>query len=182
MSNKDKPGLIVHRPSDIPRESPIDDIMEESGVRFTSEEKDDSVAHNDELRAWARGSYTAEAATELLIRAFDGRFAAPGNPWIHQSEISEASWINFARIPEHVYVLSGGESRYLRLVASIAAVEVSVDLGEVLAGLERDLLVLVLAAIAHASGSHEHSGSITYTDGTESIERLFTLHPWPDEG
>ncbi|ALE07546.1 hypothetical protein AL755_04235 [Arthrobacter sp. ERGS1:01] len=137
--------------------------------------------HFEDLRAWARGSYTAEAATELLIRAFEGRFAAPGNSWIHKSEKSGKHWIRFGEIPEHVDVLSGGESRFLRLVASIAAVEVSVDLGEVLPGLDRRVLELVLAAVAHAGGSHEHSGFTTNTDGSQSIERLSTLYPWPDE-
>ncbi len=30
------------------------------------------MTHADDLRAWARGMYTIEAATELLIRAFGG--------------------------------------------------------------------------------------------------------------
>lgn len=140
-----------------------------------------TIDHFDDLRAWSKGSYTAEAATELLIRGFDGRFAAPGNPWIHLSGSSGKYWIRFGAIPEHVDVLSGGEGRFLRLVASIAAVEVSVDLGEVLPGLDRQLLELVLAAVAHAGGSHEHSGFITNTDGSQTIERLSTLYPWPDE-
>jgi hypothetical protein len=135
----------------------------------------------EDLRAWAKGSYTAEAATELLIRAFDGRFAAPGNPWIHKSTSSGANWINFAQIPELIGGVSGGERRVLSLAASIAAVDVPVVLGDVLPGLDRHMLDLVLAAIAHASGSHEHSGFITNTDGTESIERLSTLYPWPHE-
>lgn len=140
-----------------------------------------TIDHFDDLRAWARGSYTAEAATELLIRGFDGRFAAPGNPWIHKNASSGARWIDFAHIPEHVKELSGGESRYLRLVASIAAVKVSVDLGEVLPGLDRQLLDLVLAAIAHAAGSHEHSGFITNEAGTHYMDELPSLHPWPHE-
>jgi len=47
------------------------------------------MTHADDLRAWARGMYTTEAATELLLRAFGGKFAAPGNPWIHTSTEAE---------------------------------------------------------------------------------------------
>jgi hypothetical protein len=32
------------------------------------------------LRLWARGGYDLEAGVELLIRAFDGRFARQGCP------------------------------------------------------------------------------------------------------
>ena len=35
-----------------------------------------------DLRSWARGMYNTEAACELLIRAFDGRFTHCGYPWI----------------------------------------------------------------------------------------------------
>lgn len=41
------------------------------------------MTHAEDLRRWAKGTYTTEAATELLLRAFNGRFAEPGNPWIH---------------------------------------------------------------------------------------------------
>ncbi len=34
------------------------------------------------LREWARGMFTTEAATELLIGSFRGRFAAVGYPWV----------------------------------------------------------------------------------------------------
>ena len=35
--------------------------------------------HTDS-RVWAAGMYTTEAAVELLIRGFNGRYAAIGNP------------------------------------------------------------------------------------------------------
>ena len=34
------------------------------------------------LREWARGSLPMGAGVELLLRAFDGRFAHPSRPWI----------------------------------------------------------------------------------------------------
>ncbi len=36
----------------------------------------------DQLRRWARGMYTTEAATELLIRAHRGALASIDRPWI----------------------------------------------------------------------------------------------------
>jgi hypothetical protein len=42
---------------------------------------------------------------ELLLRAFGGKFAAPGNPWMHASTEPEGpgqvrAWIDFAAIPD----------------------------------------------------------------------------------
>ncbi len=36
----------------------------------------------ERLRAWANGSLPLSAAIELLVRAFDGRFARTDEPWI----------------------------------------------------------------------------------------------------
>ena len=143
------------------------------------------MTHADDLRAWARGMYTTEAATELLLRAFGGKFAGPGNPWIHTSTESEGSgqvraWIDFAAIPDEVGPLSGGERRFLMLAASLAE-DVPVVLGDVVPGLDRENLDLVLAAIAHAGGSHQHADIRFNEDGTVSQGKgyLDSLHPWP---
>lgn len=122
------------------------------------------MTHADDLRAWARGSYDLEAATELLIRAFNGRYARPGTPWV--KEESGRPWIDFDSIPDHLGGSSGGERRFLLLVASLAS-DVQVALGEAVSGLDGQHLDLVLAGIAHAGGSHQHS------------DRLGSLHPWP---
>ena len=61
----------------------------------------------DQLRQWARGMYTTEAATELLIRARNGTFAAIDRPWIKPAD--HAHWIDFPAITEHLDGLSGGE-------------------------------------------------------------------------
>lgn len=50
---------------------------------------------------------------------------------------------------------SSGELRVLHAAASIADGR-PVDLGDLAGGLDRRALILVLAAIAHAAGSHEH--------------------------
>ena len=88
---------------------------------------------HDQLRAWARGVYPSEAATELLIRAFNGRFAEPGWPWIHST--AQDHWIDFSTIPRQIAGLSGGEQRLLRIAASIGSTDATVNLGDCLTGL-----------------------------------------------
>ncbi|TLM83653.1 hypothetical protein FDW83_09345 [Pseudarthrobacter sp. NamE2] len=143
------------------------------------------MTHADDLRAWARGMYTIEAATELLLRGFGGKFAAPGNPWVHTSTEPQgpgqvSAWIDFASIPEEAGALSGGERRFLMLAASLAE-DVPAVLGDIVPGLDRENLDLVLAAIAHAGGSHQHSDIRFNEDGTMSLGKgyLDSLHPWP---
>lgn len=114
----------------------------------------------EDLRFWAAGMYNRTAAVELLIRAFDGRFAHPGNPWIQPGD--EYHWLNAELIESNIGALSGGERRVLLIVAALA----DGDLGDCVAGLDRENLSLVLAAIAHTGGSHEHPGG--------------TLYPWPE--
>jgi hypothetical protein len=129
--------------------------------------------------------YTIEAATELLIRGFGGKFAAPGNAWVHTSAEAQgpgqvSAWIDFASIPEEAGVLSGGERRFLLLAASLAE-DVPVSLGDLVSGLDRENLDLLLAAIAHAGGSHQHSDIRISADGSMSLGKgyLDSLHPWP---
>ncbi len=131
------------------------------------------------LRAWAKGMYTTEAAAELLIRGFGGRFAQPGYPWIRPGE-DGGYWIDLAAIPDNIGAYSGGERRFLLIVASIGSSEVQVNLSDALASLGREQLDLVLAAIAHAAGSHQHSEVIYDPDGRPaSFGQLDTLYPWP---
>ena len=138
------------------------------------------MTHTDDLRAWAKGAYTTEAGTELLIRAFGGRFAAPGQPWVREDELSGKPWIDFEAIPDETGALSGGERRFLMVAASLAE-DVPVALGEVLPGLDREAVELVLAAVAHCAGSHEHSGITHHDDGTATVHRLPSLYEWPKE-
>ena len=84
----------------------------------------------DQLRQWARGMYTTEAATELLIRARNGTFASIDRPWIKPGD--HGYWIDFPAITEHLDALSGGEQRLLRIAASIGSDEATpVRLGDV---------------------------------------------------
>ena len=145
------------------------------------------MTHEDDLRSWAKGSYTSEAGTELLLRAFGGRYAAVGNPWIHTSDTPAGphqvnAWIDFEALGEHANngPYSGGERRFLLLAASLAE-SVPVVLSEVVPGLDRQNLDLVLAAIAHAGGSHQHSDIHENDDGSMTLRPgyLDSLHPWP---
>lgn len=140
------------------------------------------MTHEERLRAWAKGLHALVAATELLIRAYGGVFAKPGNPWVFDIEGSpDKAGIDFEIIPEHLGGLSGGERRLLMLAASLADVGVSVELGDVLSGLDREALNLVLAAVAHTGGSHEHSEFVMNQAGEASeIKKLPSLHPWPE--
>lgn len=139
-----------------------------------------TMTHEEQLRAWARGSYPLVAATELLLRAFNGNFAKEGNPWVIKDAEYGNVWIDFEQIPENLDGSSGGERRLLMLAASLADVGVGVELGDVLPGLDREVLNLVLAAMAHAGGSHEHSAIVENTDGSQSFQRQPSLYPWPD--
>lgn len=131
------------------------------------------------LRAWARGSYAEEAAVELLARSFGGRFASTGWPWVRPCEHSGWFWLD----PEGIWtgsgVLSGGERRLLNVVAALVGGQPLADLGGTLAGLDRTNLALVLAAFAHAGGSHEQTLMIMTDDDHAVFQTPGALVPWP---
>lgn len=155
-----------------------------------------STITDDELRAWATGIYGAEAATELLIRAGRARQYARRDEYGH-------AWLDFEAAAADVWpggALSGGERRLVAVAVSLSgyvptfAVDdadagtcwAAFSLGEVLPGLDRANLGLVLAAIAHGGGSHEdHPDPFVFdADGTPSLSPdrhavLGSLYPWP---
>lgn len=141
----------------------------------------------DALRAWARGIYPLEAGVELLIRT---GFVGPGKPWVTQATGNpDRWWVDVDQINDDtIGVYSGGQRRMLRIAASLLG-GTPVDLHEDIAGLDRDHLALVLAAIAHAGGSHDHNGGLVPdpngrwrgSDGVRrSFEPLGSLYGWPD--
>jgi hypothetical protein len=106
-----------------------------------------------ELRAWAEGDYPTEAAVELLIRAKGGRFARESQPWIQRLGPSfSLCRVDWNRLHNELGAFSGGERRILNVAVSMGSREHPVDLSNNLAGLDDDLLLLVLAATAHAAG------------------------------
>ena len=136
----------------------------------------DTERHHAQLRAWAKGIYALEAATELLIRGFDGRFAEPGCPWVHPTE--SGHWVDFDSIPALTGALSGGEQRFLQIAAALADGETTVDLGRALAGLDRAHVHLVLAGVAHASGTHQQQELTFRPDGTVAFTRPGPIYRW----
>jgi hypothetical protein len=143
------------------------------------------------LRAWARGIYPLEAGVELLIRTCGGRFASASQPWVRHGEDPGWWWVDVTLMNGANFgVLSGGEARMLRIAASLLGGG-PVDLHNAIPGLDRDHVQLVLAAVAHSGGSHEHSGGLVADlqgrlggrDGIRmSFERLGSLYPWPAVG
>lgn len=78
-------------------------------------------------------------------------------------------WLDELNI-EHLVAISGPSGDH------------PVSLYEDLPGLDRRGLLLVLAAIAHASGSHEHSDVVLDDDGRpRGFRRLDSAYPWPAE-
>lgn len=131
----------------------------------------------ERLRSWGSGMYATEAAAELIIRAYGGRFTSPGYPWIGRSAAGSV-WLDAEQMTGHTDQLSGGERRVLAIVQSLATAAPVGDLGGILAGVDRDNLTLILAALAHAGGSHEHV--TVHISGTGmSYLRLPALVEWP---
>lgn len=131
------------------------------------------------LRQWARGVYPQEAAVELLLRAFHGRFARPGNPWIRPTD-DGGYRLDSEALASGDRCLSGGEQRLLQVVAALAG-DAQVSLSAAIPGMDRDLVELVLAAIAHAAGSHEHANIVVEHDAgvAHFLGHHPSLHPWP---
>lgn len=102
----------------------------------------------DQLRLWASGLLTLEAAVELLIASANGRLLA--GPWVRQ----DASSTRFD--PDTAAAecghLSGGERRVLSIATSLASSAHPVDLSDAITGLDDINLDLVLRAFAHACG------------------------------
>lgn len=138
------------------------------------------------LRA-ALGDYSDEAAVLLLITSghwlpqlqyaglitLDGDVEGEGQ-WAHinWSDLDGALRIGTitGRISDH---------QVLRAAASIADGH-PLDLGDLATGLDRHALTLVLAAIAHAAGSHEPRSSGRAPDGVPHPgDGLPPLVPWP---
>lgn len=74
------------------------------------------------LRRWANGVYPLEAAVELVARAFGGRFARVGYPWVAQGDGPNVYWLDVEQLTaENTGAYSGGERRLLALVVASLA-------------------------------------------------------------
>lgn len=146
----------------------------------------------DALRAWAKGIYPTEAATELLIRS---NAARQGDPWVQPGDVPDRWWVDFealARVLNEGSHHSGGERRLLSIAASLGGCTPDgFDLGDALPGLDREHLALVVAAVAHAGGSHEQHDMTALRAASAAGQptdmsmlhgaRLPPLFPWPQD-
>jgi hypothetical protein len=112
-----------------------------------------------ELRDWARGCYSTEAAVELLIRARGGRFVEPGQPWLRTDDRG-ITWLDAEVIRRYSRAVSSGERHILALVEALALGKPLEDVAGLMASLDPYHLGLVLAVLRHAacgSGSTRNS-------------------------
>lgn len=131
---------------------------------------------DDDLRAWAKGVPATEAGVELLLRI---RPVQRSHPWVVTTEHGTTHVDPFDLV-EHTGTWSGAEHRAARVAASLMDGE-PVDLSEDVANLDRYLLTCVLAAIAHAAGSHEQSDVVVDEDGVSTgMQLLSRLVEWPE--
>jgi hypothetical protein len=134
----------------------------------------------DGLRRWARGAYAEEAAVELLVRAFGGRFATTRFRWVRACDRPGWFWLDGERLIDGTGALSGEERCVLTVAGSLVSGASLTDLDGLLAGLDRSNLVLVLAALAHAAGSHEQVDA--HAEGDLLVyRRLGPVLAWPTQ-
>jgi hypothetical protein len=141
------------------------------------------------LRA-AVGDYALEAAVLLLLAdsgywvpqlqaaglitiALDGDAAGDG-PW------AAVQWGDLDRALRAGVISGGpGQRRLLRAAAGLADGQ-PVDLADLTAGLDRGELTLLLAAVSHAAGSHEHREVVRDADGVpDAGAALGPVVRWP---
>jgi hypothetical protein len=102
-----------------------------------------------ELRTWARGSKSTEAAVELLIRARGGEFVDPGQPWLRTDDRG-ITWLDAQAIEQYSHAVSFGDRHILALIEALALGKPLEDVGGLMAGLDPYHLDLVLAVLRHA--------------------------------
>jgi hypothetical protein len=129
------------------------------------------------LRSWARGLRPLEAAVELLIRTGN---ASLDRAWVRFDETSASYWVDFDDIVDHLATKSGGERRLLTIAASLGSARVTVSLSDAIPSLDRTMLKLAMAAVAHAAGQHEPSSVVSIAeDGSLLTTTAEGLFPWP---
>jgi hypothetical protein len=101
-----------------------------------------------ELRNWARGCHSTEAAVELLIRARGGRFLEPGQPWLRTDDRG-ITWLDAHVIKRYSHAVSSGARHILALVEALAVGKPLEDAGGLMASLDPYHLDLVLASMRH---------------------------------
>ena len=127
------------------------------------------------LAAWAEGTYTTEAAVGLLTHAVRGHWLgrrdfltacvwAVDDAWSRHGQVPMAviDWDDVTAFLAGGAGGSSGEMSVLRTAASLAGQDTG-PLCEVTSSLDEGNLGLVLDAIAHRAGWHEHHMTHTVT-------------------
>ena len=131
----------------------------------------------DGLRRWARGEYAEEAAVELLVRAFGSRYASIGYRWVRACDRPGWFWLDGERLSNATSV-PGSVRAVLAVAGSLVSGAPLADLDSLLVGLDRPNLELILAALAHAAGSHEQIDA--HVEGDFLVyRRLGPVLAWP---
>ncbi|ADB73456.1 hypothetical protein [Geodermatophilus obscurus] len=134
----------------------------------------------------AVGDYAAEAA--VLLLANDGywlaRLRTAGLITVEVEPVGGRLWARIEWVELEAGLAAGRlpgsreELAVLRVAASLADGR-PVDLADVAVALDRRTLGLVLAALAHAVGSHDHRAPAPAGHGSDTGERLGPLIAWP---
>lgn len=138
------------------------------------------------LRARAQGIYHLEAGVELLIHAGS---VWPGAPFLRQLGDLDGRPtmvdVDVEQLLETANTWSEGQQRVAAIAASLLDPDHPVDLSDAVRGLDRRNTSLILAAIAHANGSHEQSDLARDETGRilhpMEFRTLPSLYPWPSE-
>jgi hypothetical protein len=106
------------------------------------------------LREWPAVTYGPDAAftsaaVELVVAAFDGRLADPGWPWVRESDMLGVFWLDPDSMPG--FDGAGGELRLLSIVEALLGGRRVPDLVQLLSGLDRSTVELVIQAFVAAS-------------------------------
>lgn len=158
------------------------------------------------LARTAAGRYAHEAALRLLLEHGEwiARLAQaglidlddddPGDPQTQRLAPAgeRYAWIRWTHAVDAIesgqLYASGSSSRILRIAASLAS-DSTLNLEDAVSGLDRTNLTLVLAALSHANGAHEHREYLlpaaddgqppVITPSTPRVD-LGPVHPWPN--
>lgn len=147
----------------------------------------DLAAVEDALVRGAVGDYADEAAVLLLLNFghWLPQLQSAGLISLVADVDGEGPWaqVDWPAVDKALNAGSiHGDGAALRVLWAAASVADGrpVDLGEVAAGLDRRGLALVLAAVAHAGGSHDHRGEGPVVGGVPGPgRRLPPLFGWP---
>ena len=133
----------------------------------------------DGLRAWAKGLYALEAAVRLMIE--HGTWLRRGAPAMQMSDTEYDGLlvsVDWKALSDMGGPASGSERRILDIICSLGA-GLGVDLSDAVSSLDRTNLALVLAALSHANGSHQHKDMSWFHDAIANGGTM--VRPDPNE-